>query len=173
MCNLLSHRTNRTFFNALNNFDLVYFLLFLPTFTHLFTVLSQKKARASVLFSIQSEGLVCNQRASRVACNPSLRDGMASRFSAYSRFSAFGLIPYITSWWFHTRLRRNSIQGFALISYTPAACEIRCEQRVGGFNFTFCGSRKFHNLRSKLFHRERKRTISLKTDGYVRVRIHT
>ena len=121
MCNLLSHRTNRTFFNALNNFDLVYFLLFLPTFTHLFTVLSQKKARASVLFSIQSEGLVCNQRASRVACNPSLRDGMASRFSAYSRFSAFGLIPYITSWWFHTRLRRNSIQGFALISYTPMA----------------------------------------------------
>ena len=58
---------------------------------------SQKKARASVLFSIQSEGLVCNQRAPRVACNPSLRDGMASRFSAYSRFSAFGLIPYITS----------------------------------------------------------------------------
>ena len=58
---------------------------------------SQKKARASVLFSIQSEGLVCNQRAPRDACNPSLRDGMASRFSAYSRFSAFGLIPYITS----------------------------------------------------------------------------
>ena len=58
---------------------------------------SQKKARASVLFSIQSEGLVCNQRAPRVACNPLPRDGMASRFSAYSRFSGFGLIPYITS----------------------------------------------------------------------------
>ena len=55
---------------------------------------------------------------------------------------------------------------------TPAACEIRCEQRVGGFHFTWCDSIKFHNLRSKLFHRERKRTISLKTNGYVRVRIH-
>ena len=81
----------------------------------------KKHLLAQVLFSIQSEGLVCNQRASRVACNPLPRDGMASRFSAYSRFSAFGLIPYITSWWFHTRLRRNSIQGFALISYTPMA----------------------------------------------------
>ena len=45
-------------------------------------------------------------------------------------------------------------------------------RRVGGFNFTWCDSIKFHNLRSKLFHRERKRTISLKTNGYVRVRIH-
>jgi len=34
-------------------------------------------------------------------------------------------------------------------------------RRAGGFNFTFCESRKFHNLCSKLFHRERKRTISL------------
>ena len=57
----------------------------------------KKHLREQVLFSIQSEGLVCNQRAPRVACNPSLRDGMASRFSAYSRFSAFGLIPYMTS----------------------------------------------------------------------------
>ena len=31
----------------------------------------------------------------------------------------------------------------------------------------------FHNLRSKLFHRERKRTISLKANDYARVRIHT
>ena len=44
MCNLLSHRTNRTFFDALNNFDLVYFLLFLPAFTHLFTALWQNKS---------------------------------------------------------------------------------------------------------------------------------
>ena len=29
------------------------------------------------------------------------------------------------------------------------------------FHFTFCDSRKFHNSRSELFHRERKRTISL------------
>ena len=43
MCSLLFHRTNLTFFDALNNFDLVYFLLFLPAFTHLFTALSQKK----------------------------------------------------------------------------------------------------------------------------------
>ena len=43
MCSLLFHRTNLTFFDALNNFDLVYFLLFLPVFTHLFTALWQTK----------------------------------------------------------------------------------------------------------------------------------
>ena len=43
MCSLLFHRTNLTFFDALNNFDLVYFLLFLPVFTHLFTTLWQKR----------------------------------------------------------------------------------------------------------------------------------
>ena len=34
-------------------------------------------------------------------------------------------------------------------------------RRVGGFNFTWCGSIKFHNSPSELFRRERKRTISL------------
>ena len=49
MCNLLSHRTNLTFFDALNNFDLVYFLLFLPAFTHLFAVLSQQTRERNAL----------------------------------------------------------------------------------------------------------------------------
>ena len=44
-------------------------------------------------FFIQSEGLVCNQRATRVVCNPSLCDGMASRASVHL---TFGLMPYIT-----------------------------------------------------------------------------
>ena len=57
MCNLLSHRTNRTFFNALNNFDLVYFLLFLPTFTHLFTALWQKKTTPSRVVFLLSCGM--------------------------------------------------------------------------------------------------------------------
>ena len=55
----------------------------------------QKRTKQSLRsFFIQSEGLVCNQRATRLACNPSLCDGMASRTNVYL---SFGLMPYVTS----------------------------------------------------------------------------
>ena len=43
----------------------------------------KKHLRKQVLFSIQSEGLVCNRRAKCGAWNPSLCDGMAPRASVY------------------------------------------------------------------------------------------
>ena len=43
----------------------------------------EKNKSQDLLFSIQSEGLVCNRRAKCGAWNPSLCDGMASRFSVY------------------------------------------------------------------------------------------
>ena len=48
------------------------------------------------------------------------------------------------------------------MKYLLCKCEIFADANVGKFHFTFCVSRKFHNSRSELFHRERKRTISLK-----------
>ena len=59
-------------------------------------------------FFIQSEGLVWHQRAPRVVWNcDEVAHGIAR--SAYQSSCSFGLMPYITSWWFHTALRANSI----------------------------------------------------------------
>ena len=66
MCNLLSRRTNRTFFDALNNFDLVYFLLFLPAFTHLFIVLLQQKTHFCLPTKVRFLNDVCQSSQSEL-----------------------------------------------------------------------------------------------------------
>ena len=63
---------------------------------------SEKRPFSNGLFSIQSEGLVCNHRAKSGAWNPSLCDGMASRVSVYPPSDGFHTagklrIPYTPS----------------------------------------------------------------------------
>ena len=171
MCNLLSRRTNSTFFDALSNFDLVYFLLFLPTFTHLFTALWQKKTTLSrVVFLLacgmgeEKPGASCRQ-ASRfhlvgAACwTRPLAASSGFRIPVpQPRKKPFAKANGFFQWNSFLRNEWNTLARVKL----PAAVKYAYGVWGNEFYFTLRPTGAiFHNSRSELFHIRRKANISL------------